>query len=289
MIKTVTLIQNITTDADSHYCNQALTFFKEHGIRVHLVTVESKDVPVVPEEAQSPDLAVVLGGDGTFLRAAVSFVNQQVALVGVNTGTLGFLTRIEADQMLHYLDLILKEEYEVQERMMLSVDHHNHAGTVHGQLALNDVVIKNANPSQLCRLALYINDTRVAVYDADGIILSTPTGTTAYNLSAGGPVLSPEVHAITITPICPHSFSAKAVVVPADKTIRVQSDAKNSEVLFALDGQETGILKPEESLQIFRSPIPLKNVSFRTEGDNFYLLLQRKLDWSINPRWKTGA
>jgi NAD+ kinase len=280
VLKHITMVHNISTDPNNIYRDKVRAFLESRHVAVSVITVESKDCPVIPEGAQLPDLVIVLGGDGTFLRASLTFAKHDVPLVGINTGTLGFLTRIEVDRFSLYLDRLLKGEYELEERMMLVVDHGD-------QLALNDVVIKNANPSQMCSLRFYINETLVAVYDADGIIVSTPTGSTAYTLSAGGPVISPEVEALSITAICPHSLSAKPVIIPADKQLRVESAPKNRDVVYAIDGQETGMLKPGESITIVRSPLSVKMVNFRMEEDNFYLLLKKKLHWGMNPRWKT--
>ncbi|MEB3286460.1 MAG: NAD(+)/NADH kinase [Vampirovibrionales bacterium] len=285
-LSSITLVHNITTDAENIYRDHVLSFFKEQGIQVHCVPVARKDSPVIPKEAALPDMVMVLGGDGTFLRAAGHFVEESVPIVGVNTGTLGFLTSIEAKQMLPYLQKLAAGQYSVDNRLMLTLRQlgPNAVQDETPKYALNDVVIKNQNPSQLCTLRLFINDTLVAVYDADGIILSTPTGTTAYTLAAGGPVISPEVEAISITPICPHSFTAKAVVVPADKMIRVESHPRNQSVIYAYDGHESGVLSAEDAIEVYAAPKPLKMVDF--DEDNFYMLLHRKLDWSSNPRWK---
>lgn len=302
MLKHITLVQNLSTDPKSFYAQQVLEFFTQQGIRISHLQVSGKDCPDVPLEAANPDLVLVLGGDGTFLRAARKFVLRAVPLVGINTGALGFLTHIEADRLKFYLNLLIQGQYVLEPRMMLSIQGgksensskpilQDHALSQNmlceDTLALNDVVVKNANPSQLCRLHLFVNDTLVAVYDSDGLILSTPSGTTAYTMAAGGPVVSPEVDAISITPICPHSFSAKAVVVPFNKEFRVQSDFKNQEVVFALDGLECGVLKPGESLRVVRAEIPFKMVNFQQEQDDFYALLKRKLQWSMNPRWQS--
>jgi len=292
MLKHITLVQNLSTDPDSYYANQVLDFFTQHGVQVSFLQVLGKSCPDVPPEAANPDLVVVLGGDGTFLRAARRFVSQQVPLVGVNTGTLGFLAHIDANLLPEYLNLLLNGQYALEERVMLSIQSCGKESPASGQLeaeevALNDVVVKNANPSQLCRLHLYVNDNLVAVYDSDGLILSTPSGTTAYTMAAGGPVISPEVDAISITPICPYSFSAKAVVVPINKEFRILSDPKNQDVVFALDGLECGVLKPGESLVVVRSEIPFKMINFQRETDDFYSLLKRKLHWAMNPRWQS--
>lgn len=289
MLKHITLVQNLSTDPKSVYANEVLEYLTHQGVHVSHLQVLGKDCPVVPPEAAKPDLVIVLGGDGTFLRAARMFVRQNVPLVGVNTGALGFLTHIEADKIRFYLDLLIQGKYSLQPRMMLSIQSSSAESTRESEetLALNDVVVKNANPSQLCRLQLYVNDTLVAVYDSDGLILSTPSGTTAYTMAAGGPVISPEVDAISITPICPHSFSAKAVVVPFNKEFRVQSDPKNQDVVYALDGLECGVLKPGESLVVVRAETPFLMVNFEHQDNDFYALLKRKLQWSMNPRWQS--
>ncbi|MGE0199801.1 MAG: NAD(+)/NADH kinase [Candidatus Melainabacteria bacterium] len=304
-LKHVTVVQNVTTDPKGVYAGPVVAFFEQHGMGVLTIPVETKDMPVVPVDAPNPDLVVVLGGDGTFLRAAQVFNHHQVPMVGINTGRLGFLTRIEANNVQGYLEKLMAGQYTIEETMTLSVMRtgptlakaDSDPTAQISQLAINDVVVKNANPSQMCTLNLYINETLVATYDADGLIVSTPMGTTAYNLSAGGPVLSPEVEAMTITPICPHSFSAKSVVVPANKTVRIQSDSKNQHVVVALDGQDYGhatngayedaCLLPGESLQVFKSPLSLRVVNFEEYEDNFYIILKKKLDWSMNPRHRT--
>jgi NAD+ kinase len=284
LLKHVTLVQNLTTDPDNYYTDQVLSFMKLHGVDVSLLTVQGKDYPVVPETATKPDVVIVLGGDGTFLRTARQFVAQGVPLVGVNTGTLGFLTHIDVKKLHEYLNLLIQGAYKIEERTMLSIRSQEN-GHVVEDLALNDVVVKNANPSQLCTLRLYVDNTLVAIYDADGLILSTPSGSTAYTMAAGGPVISPEVDAISITPICPHSFSAKAVVVPLNKEFRVESDTKNYDVVYAVDGLECGILTPGQFLTVCRSSITCRMINFERDDDDFYVLLKRKLHWAMNPRW----
>jgi NAD+ kinase len=288
-LRAVTLVQNKATDPDGVHCQQIQTHLEAHQIAVTVLPVTGKHSAI--QGGQSPDLVIVLGGDGTFLQAARTFARHQVPLVGVNTGTLGFLTRIELDRVDWYLERLIYGEFGIEHRLMLglTLQPGNHLQ----ELALNDVVIKNANPSQMASLRFYINNTLVAVYDADGMIVSTPTGSTAYSLSAGGPVISPEVEALCITPICPHSLSAKPIVLPADKTLTIEAAPKNFErdcrVIFSVDGQEAGVLGEGDRLTINRSPVALKLVTFQVEEDNFYLLLKKKLHWAMNPRWKTGS
>ena len=287
-IQHVTLVQNVTTDTDDHFTNRAKSFLEQHGVTISHLKVMGKECPDVPPEAAKPDVVMVVGGDGTFLRAARMFVHNNIPLVGINTGTLGFLTHIEAERLEHYLEMLVSGKYSLESRMMLSVKDHRdgaHQPGELGELALNDVVIKNANPSQLCTLRLYVNDVLVAIYDSDGLILSTPTGTTASTMAAGGPVISPEVEAISVTPICPHSFSAKAVVMPANKDFRIVSDTRNGNVVYALDGLECGTLAAGEAMHVVRSNLSFQMINFEHSDDDFYVLLKRKLHWSMNPRW----
>ncbi len=286
-LKAVTLVHNISTDPSHAFSRRVIDFFEENGIRVYLSTVKNRECPEFTEEAAGSDLVIVIGGDGTVLRTARVFSEKQVPLVGVNAGTLGFLTRIDADQLISYLELLKGGKYELEPRTMLRVRTPLHQNSHTGELALNDVLVKNANPSQMGSFRLFINDTLIADYDADGVIIATPTGSTAYTLSAGGPVISPEVEAIAITPICPHSLSAKPVVVPADKCIRVESLSLNSHLVIAVDGQDTGILNLGDSILVERAPFPMQFVTFRPEEEDFYLLLKNKLHWAMNPRWKS--
>ena len=287
-LKHVTLVHNTTTDPEHRYRDKAARFLNDAGIQTDSVPVAGRECPEFSPQLSQSDMVIVMGGDGTFLRTAQFFSQHQVPLVGVNTGTLGFLTRIEVDKLAIFLKLLVMGEYELEERMMLSVKDSSWSES-RTQLALNDVVIKNGSPSQMCTLRVYINDDLLAIYDADGIVLSTPTGSTAYTLSSGGPVISPEVEAMSITPICPHSLSAKPIVIPADKRLRVESMRRNKNIICAVDGQDMGPLQPGEILTIERAPLPLKMVNFRQEDDDFYHLLKKKLHWAMNPRWKTEA
>ncbi|MDX2085511.1 MAG: NAD(+)/NADH kinase [Candidatus Melainabacteria bacterium] len=285
-IHRVTAVFNTTTDRHRDCLEKIRHFLASRGVQLFETAVDWKACPVLPPDVQHPDLVIVIGGDGTFLRTARCFLHSQVPLVGVNTGHLGFLTRIEADTIELHLENLLAGKYRVQPRMLLA-----HTLDVADEaLALNDIVVKNANPSQMARLSLFINNALVAVYDTDGMIFATPIGSTAYNLAAGGPVISPDIEAICITPICPHSFSAKPIVVPAHKRLRLESDARNRHpLLIAVDGQDVGSLPPGGVLEVTRSLHTLPMMKLGKDTDNFYRLLQKKLNWGYNPREHEGV
>jgi NAD+ kinase len=306
------LIQNVSTDPDNR-CQQLIQHTLEaEGVMVSTWTLPAKggglygntgiETCQLAGSTLAPQLAIVLGGDGTFLTAVQALADLHIPMLGVNTGTLGFLTRLEAnlnnpDKLKAALSRLIKADYTLEHRMMLSVNCLSQdLAKTRLPLALNDVVVKNADPSQMACLNIAVNGHLLAVYDADGVIISTPTGSTAYNLSAGGPVLSPEVEAMCITPICPHSFSAKPIVLPSNKVLTIQVAHKtferSSKVIVAIDGQSQYLgqslhLQEEQTLTIERSPLSIPLINFGGQADDFYLLLKNKLHWALNPRWRT--
>jgi len=284
-LKSVALVHNRTTDPDNVYREKVTSFLEQHGLSVHVIAVENRNMPVLPPITQNVDLLLVLGGDGTVLRTAQAFAQRQVPLVGINTGKLGFLTRIDPDTLDEALERLVSGRFQLEPRTMLAVQLPN---TPPELMALNDVLVKSSNASQMGSFKVFINNQEIATYDADGVIIATPTGSTAYTMSAGGPVISPEVQAVAITPICPHSLSAKPVVVPLSKTIRVQSVSNKDALIVAVDGQECGTLESGETVTIHQSPRPMQFVTFQPEEEDFYPLLRRKLHWAMNPRWKTS-
>lgn len=278
MIGRVILVQNRETDPHDTLRHHIEGFFHDVGIAVETVPLVSRTCPVIHPKGAPSDLVVVLGGDGTFLRAVRCFAQDLVPLVGVNTGHLGFLTRIEANKVDASLTAILEGRTFLEYRMMLAVNTED-------QLALNDVVVKNANPSRLATINVYLEKQLLASYDADGIIICTPTGSTAYNLSAGGPIMDPRVDVMAITPICPHSLSAKPIVLPSHRELVLESDSANtSDLVCAIDGEDAFYLKPGERFRLFKSTCQLPLIAFEAETDTFYEILKRKLGWGANPR-----
>jgi NAD+ kinase len=233
-------------------------------------------VPISVDGAPHADVIVVLGGDGTFLRTAQCLAALQKPMVGINVGHLGFLTRIEKNRIPEAVNRLCRGDFEIEERMMLSA---------RGRLAVNDVVLKNANPSQMARMSVFLDNRPLATYDADGLIIATPSGSTAYSLAAGGPVLSPDLSAIVLTPICPHSLSAKPIVVPSGVSLRVVCEPRHQAVLVcSVDGVDIDHLNPHEDIAIEQANLSLKLVRFMGQTTEFYELLRRKLGWAMNPR-----
>lgn len=244
----------------SGYCEILVdieNFLKEKNVEYKTFELSSMDF--------FGDFTIVIGGDGTLLRAARFYSEWSIPVLGINLGRLGFLS--ESESIEDVLNAVLDNKYYLEERLMLSsID----------KLALNDFVIKGCNPSRTSKFYLEINDKEVCDYIADGLIISTPTGSTAYGLSAGGPVVYPKMDAIVIVPICPHTLNARPLVVPADEKITVKTADKLLAV--AIDGYE--IEKCVDKITIVSAP--KKAVLAFLSEKRFYNVLRSKLHWGIS-------
>ena len=239
------------------------------------------DIPIQPESAAPPDefdLIVVLGGDGTFLGAARRYAPRQVELVGINLGYLGFLTDIAAQEMREVLQQILAGQCYSESRFMLSVGRNGEPLPDDSAVAINDVVISRGVAGTLVSLRVNING--VFAYDlrADGLILSTPSGSTAYALSAGGPIVAPDLDAILLVPLCPHALTHRPLMVRADYPIQLQVMEAQSATIH-VDGQGDYPLLAGDTIEVSRHPLPLK-ICHPTTYD-YYQTLRKKFNWSV--------
>ncbi len=217
------------------------------------------------------DFVFVIGGDGTILKTARFYAKFQTPVFGINLGRLGFLSQSSKEDIEKSVDEILKGKFIVQDRIMLESGDYT---------ALNDFVVKGCDMGRTSRFSLKINDKYVCDYLADGVIVSTPTGSTAYGLSAGGPVLTPSLKAFVIVPICPHTLTARPIVVPDCEKITVCTDVKNKYVLSA-DGQE--FYEFDSEINIVKSRYSAKLALL--EGAEFYSVLTDKLHWAMPPAY----
>lgn len=215
------------------------------------------------------DFAFVIGGDGTILKAARFYSEYETPIFGINLGRLGFLSQASPDDLEESVNKIINEDYKVEKRSMLTANNY---------IALNDFVIKGDFSARTSRFALEINGKFVCEYLADGIIISTPTGSTAYGMAAGGPVLAPDVDAIVIVPICPHTFSARPIVVSANDEIKILP-CKNNEYKVSADGQIAFSWNKE---LVIKRTLMKANLALLNEND-FYSVLRNKLHWGISP------
>ena len=223
--------------------------------------------------------AITIGGDGTLLSTARFYADFNVPVLGLNFGHLGFLAQIGNNKLKQGLDEIINGNFIIQPRLMLkaqtNISKQNFS-------ALNDIVIKGGTISRTSRLYLSINGQEVCDYLADGIIISTPTGSTAYNLSANGPIISPTMDAITITPICPHSLSIRPLVIQGDEVIEIKTDKNSDFVYITADGQDNSKMQKNEKITIKKSDKFANLILLKSKENNFYSVLRKKLNWGLN-------
>ena len=231
-----------------------------------------------PEEdvAGRADLLVVFGGDGTILRAARLAAGRGVPILGVNMGGFGFLAEVSTTDFAGVLPSLLAGHYHLDERMMLQADVERH-DDAQSLLALNDMVVTKSGIARVLRLRVSVNGEHLASYPADGVIVATPTGSTAYSLSAGGPILDPRVQALVITPISPHTFNSRAVVVAGDDVVTVEVASPDPEATLTVDGRVGGTLTAVRRVIMRRAA---QRTRFIRLGDtSFYGILRTKLAW----------
>jgi NAD+ kinase len=222
---------------------------------------------------------ICIGGDGTLIKAAREAKSPSGApFLGVNLGTLGYLTEVEISEIDMILDRVFNREYRIEERMMLSVTRARGGRKSHPEeIVLNELAIGRGGAPHVIKLKLFLNDTFLDIFPGDGILVSTPTGSTAYSLSAGGPVIDPELDAISIVPICPHVIFSRPILVAPDKEIRIVPVAAGGtfSASVSVDGYTAPELCEDEVLTVRRSRYVTKMLRFN--ADNFYVVLKNKL------------
>lgn len=230
--------------------------------------------------AGSIDCAIVLGGDGTLLNTARSIAEAKVPLFGINLGQLGFLTEVEVKDTIPALEKLISGEYLLEERMMLQASVRREGKVSQKFICLNDAVITKGAFARIIRLKTFVNDEYVETYPADGLIVATPTGSTAYSLSAGGPLVAPELEMMIVTPICPHTLYARPLVIDGANTVKVEIHSDQGEIMLTLDGQYGYSLQPGDEVIIEKAPYKTKLLKLNRRS--FYEILREKLKEGIN-------
>jgi NAD+ kinase len=223
------------------------------------------------------DLLIVLGGDGTLLSAARALGSHKVPILAVNLGGLGFLTSVTLDELYPVLDQILAGQHRVSERMMLDAEILRGGKVAERQCALNDAVANKAAIARMLDFDVFVDGNSVGRYRADGLVIATPTGSTAYSLAAGGPIIDPDLDAFVITPICPHMLTNRPLVVPGTARIDLDFTAADEPVYITLDGQIGFQLKPQDRVSITKSQSRVALV--RPPSKTYFEVLRNKLKW----------
>ena len=266
------IVTNKVKDREQALTNHIKEYLEERGKTCVIAREKKEEDPlllkrthlsVIPEDT---DLVIVLGGDGTMLQAARSIAYMDIPMLGVNLGTMGYLTEVDASDIDLALDKVLKGEYEIEDRMMLR-------GELEGKkdYALNDIIVTRYQDISTIGYNIYVNDQFLYSYFADGLIVSTPTGSTGYNMSAGGPIIEPLANMILITPVCPHTLNSRSIVFSPETRIVVElmkgRDGSNKQAISSFDGSGTILMNSGDRIEIKKSKkttkiLRLNRVSF---------------------------
>lgn len=279
------LVANINRAGADQSVKQMVQWAKKCG---HEITLSSdlkgiandgaKSVPL-NELSNQIDILVSMGGDGTLLASARAVGDTGVPILGINIGSLGFLTQQPATELISSLEAVVAGKYKLDERLVLDVEV---AGAKSGHAAvLNEAVLNNGPISRLIDIDLYANGEHIVTYRADGLIIATPTGSTAYSLAAGGPIVHPRMEAIIASPISSFSLNTRPMVFSADDLIELEAGESAQSPTLALDGQVMMPLKARQRVTIKRADYRVKLIAF--PGSSYYKLLRNKLHWGISP------
>jgi NAD+ kinase len=275
----VGIVPRLNSEAAAQLTREMVARLAQRGVQAAVETEAAVSaVPCGPglELALKADLLVVLGGDGTLIHAAGLCAGREVPILGVNMGTLGFLTEFPRDRVWEALDAALAGKLQASRRLMLSAEVRRNGQVLLSGAALNDVVISRDALSRVARLDVSVDSNEAATYEADGLIVATPTGSTAYSLSAGGPIVYPTLDAILLTPICPHALTQRPVVLPADLPVRVKLVSRG-EMFVTVDGALGRHLEVGDEVQIRTAPH--RTVLLKNPDLDPFAILRQKLRW----------
>lgn len=278
---------NFIKDENLHLTSEIEEYISAHGGSCKKIIGETEipdadgSISYKLDKEEVFDCIIALGGDGTILKVSRDLRDMNIPIVGVNLGTLGFLTEIEPDQIFPVIDRLLADDYETEKRMHIrgAIFKEGIKEPVHKDAALNDIVVSRAGFSRVIGLRVYVNGKVMDIYEADGVIISTPTGSTGYNLSAGGPIVSPKTNLIIVTPISPHSLTSKSIVLSSEDEIVIEvlkmRKAQKEEAIVSFDGQSGTQLSAGDRIVIQKASSATRMI--KLFDVSFYEVLREKI------------
>jgi len=289
LIKKVGIIANVAKGKSPEYTAALRDWMLKRGLEVYLEEGIAAKIGCLPGIEKGKlwtmvDLIVVFGGDGTILRTVRLVRGRDVPIVGINLGVFGYLTEVNLDEMYSALELILAGHFQIEKRMMLDVEIRGGGEPFREGSVLNDVVINRGNLSRIMEFETTVDGLYLTTFKADGLIIATPTGSTAYSLAAGGPIVFPELNSILITPICPHTLTNRPLILPQSAVIQVTLCTSEQGATVTLDGQVSFTLQHGDSVTIRKSRYITPLVSSPHRG--YLEILRTKLGWGGS---QTGA
>ena len=280
------VVANFKRPAASEAVNTINDWCRNQGHEVFLCRKVYREIPesVKPldkgDDCNRADVLISLGGDGTILATARALDRAEVPILGINLGSLGFLTQLTPDQLTNALERVVKGDYAVQNRVVLRADVID-GGEVSYPYALNDIVIDRGNVSRVINLSLYADGEYISSYTADGMIIATPTGSTAYSLAVGGPILKPTMTSFIVTPISPFSLTSRPLIFPKDSMLEIRIRSEHGTANLTIDGQVATEFSPNGTVKITMSDHCVKFIVF--EPNSFFSILREKLHWGKQP------
>ena len=280
-MKNIGVITNREKDIGLIYTNLLIESIEKHGGQAILPTPIYKNGmdgldSEVEEICNECDLIICLGGDGTFLKTARTVYSYNIPVLGINLGTLGFLTDIEKSEIDNSVESIFSNNFKIEERMMLSSKIYKDGKLFAEDFAINDVVISRAGIPRILHLSTFIDDNFVEMFPGDGIVVSTPTGSTAYSLSAGGPIAEPTSKIIIVTPICPHILYSRSFISDEERKIKIcVSDGFEHSAIVTVDGQKIYEITGGDFIEIEKTNSKVKVLKINSK--NFFTVLRKKI------------
>ncbi|QVL57140.1 MAG: NAD(+)/NADH kinase [Simkaniaceae bacterium] len=273
----IALFPKIQNDESKKLALQVIEFLSKNGVSVVVEDDKASELGMPSfssTDPQSIDILITMGGDGSILRIAHQYSDLNAAILGINLGHLGFMADVQISEIIPCLEDLLNGSYTIQERTM--IDGKSNQGDCF--FAINDCVLHRARNPSLVEIAIYVDDLLLNNFEADGVILATSTGSTAYSLAAGGPILSPEIDAFVLTPICPHTISYRPIVINPKQDIRIEYVSKNQPIEFVTDGLQHFEMSPGDHVILKKSSKTFKLVNLKRI--DYFSTLRHKLGWS---------
>jgi len=281
-IQKVGIIANSSKESAVDYTCRLSEWLLKKGLEVFLDEEIADKAGIIPgisrkELASLVDIIVVFGGDGTLLMASRSVGGLDVPIVGVNLGGFGFMTVVNLNEMFSTMEFILKGDYKTSKRMMLDAILEGEDEQEIEHSALNDIVISRGDLFRMINLETFVDDRYLTTYKADGLIISTPTGSTAYSLSAGGPIVLPDLNSIIINPICPHTLTNRPIMLPPDSVVRIVLGPKEGNATATFDGQISVVMKSGDTIIVNKSTNYINLID--SPHHDYLEILRTKLGW----------
>ena len=278
-IKKALVVVNHTKNDSPKLVDEICRYLESIGVEAHITgfteNLDNLDLDKI-------DIAISLGGDGTVLFTAGLLASKRIPVLAVNLGDFGFITEVSQSEWKDVFDKFRQGKVGISERFMIRVVVYRNGREVAAYSGLNDCVISSAGISRIIRFQIGLKEDQLGEYRADGVIIATPTGSTAYSLAAGGPILDPELEAMIINPICPFTLSNRPIVLSAEENLCVcLMPQQRTDIILTVDGQKSFSLEPEDRVEIFRAEE--KSLIIRSDIRTFYKVLRSKLKWSGGP------